>query len=200
MRKPWERGPSRRGKPGAKVLLLACLGLIGSGCAWIVPRAEFEEKQKQDQASMTAIRTELLAHTQILANHGKAINEVRLQIRDALSGWKAAGPMAPAAPPGAPAMRPGPPRPAAGVSIGKTVYVRSMYQGLPLNYAAGYRAPRGARYSYRLPPGTEVTALSGDDRGFTHVEVKAGPLKGRRMWVRTRWLVGERPARGPGRG
>jgi hypothetical protein len=175
--------------------LLACLGLIGSGCAWIVPRAEFEEKDKKTQASMAAIRTELLAHTQILANHGKAINEVRLQIRDALSGGKPAGPMAP----GAPATRPGaPPRPAAGVSIGKTMYVRSMYQGLPLNYAAGYRTPRGARYPYRLVPGTEVTAISGDDRGFTHVEVKAGPLKGRRMWVRTRWLVGERPA--PGRG
>ena len=95
MRKPWERGPSL----GAKVLLLACLGLIGSGCAWIVPRAEFEEKQKENRATVTAIRTELLAHTQILANHGKAINEVRLQMRDALSGGKTEERMArPAAP------------------------------------------------------------------------------------------------------
>ena len=198
MRKPRERGPARRLKAGVWVLLMAVLGLAGAGCALVVPRAEFEEQKKQSQASIVAIRQQLLAHTQILATHTRSLNEVRLQMRDALSGAKPAGGMAGPTPPAAPAGRPAPPKPAAAASLGKTMYIRSMYQGLPLNYAVGYRAPRGARYPYRLPPGTEVVALSGDSRGFTHVEVKSGQFKGRRMWVRTQWLVGERPARGRG--
>lgn len=197
MRRRWERRPRWAGL-GAWVLLLAGLGAASPGCGWIVSQAEFDKEKEQTRGQLDGIRKELLAHTQILANHGKAINEVRLQIRDALSGGKSEERMARPAAPGA--GKPAPAKPPAQAARGKTMYVRSAYQGLPLNYAVGYRAPRGARYPYRLPPGTEVVVLSGDDRGFTHVEVKSGQFKGRRMWVRTQWLVGERPARAGSRG
>ena len=76
-----------------------------------------------------------------------------------------------------------------GHPVGKSLFVRATYRGLPLNYAGGYRKPRGKRYPYRLPPGTLVEVLSADRRGFTRIRVKSGRWKGRRMWVRTRWLV-----------
>ena len=196
MKRRWDRRPRWAGL-GAWALLLAGLGAASSGCSLVVSQAEFDKEKEQTRGQLDGIRKELLAHTQIIANHGKAINEVRLQMRDALSGGKTEERMAR---PAAPEMKePAPARPPAQAARGRVMYIRSAYQGLPLNYAAGYRAPRGPRFPYRLPPGTEVTVLSGDTRGFTHVEVKSGPLKGRRMWVRTQWLVGERPARA-GRG
>jgi hypothetical protein len=185
----------------ARVLLLAGLGLAGSGCSWIgiVTQSEFKKEKEQTQTRLEGVRKELLAHTQILANHGKAIYEVRLQMRDALSG-KPAESTARAMPEEKPAEKPAPARREMEPprESGRTMYIRSAYQGFPLNYAAGYRAPRGQRFPYRLAPGTEVRVLSGDDRGFTQVEVRSGSYKGRRMWVRTRWLVGERPSRGRG--
>lgn len=193
MRYPWKRYPARRGGMRAWALLLAGLGLASSGCALVVPRAEFDKDREQNRVQLDGIRKELLAHTQILANHGKTINEVRLQMRDALSGGKPEARMT--RPAEGPAQaKPAPAKAPAASARGKVMYVRSAYQGAPLNYAAAYRAPRGARYPYRLLPGTEVMALSGDDRGFTQVEVKTGQFKGRQMWVRTRWLVEERPA------
>ncbi|MEK6709312.1 MAG: hypothetical protein AABZ64_01910, partial [Nitrospinota bacterium] len=83
MRERWDRKPRWAGL-GARALLLASLGAAISGCAWFVPRAEFEKEQGEQKAALGAIRRELLAHTQILANHGKTLNEVRLQLRDAL--------------------------------------------------------------------------------------------------------------------
>lgn len=73
--------------------------------------------------------------------------------------------------------------------IGKSLFVRASYRGLPLNYAEGYRKPRGKRFPYKLPPGTLVEVLSIDNRGFTRILVKSGRWKKRKMWVRTRWLV-----------
>jgi hypothetical protein len=72
----------------------------------------------------------------------------------------------------------------------RVMFIRRSYRGLPLNYAGGYRAPKGKRAPYTLPPGTRVRTLSGDDRGFTRVEVQTGRWKGKKMWVRSIWLVG----------
>lgn len=191
MRRPGALVPPRR--LAARMLLLAGLGLSGAGCGWIVTQSEFDKEREHTRGQFETVRNELLAHTQILANHGKAINEVRLQMRDVLTG-QPAGTTArdipqevrpgPAAPPEA--------KPPAQAPAGRTLYVRSTYQGLPLNYAAGYRAPRGPRLPFRLAPGTPVRTVSGDQQGFTQVEVLSGPHKGKKMWVRTRWLAGER--------
>ncbi len=191
------QGPGPRGSGWRAALLLAALAWGASGCGWVVTQAAYEKDKEQTQGQLQVIRKQLLAHTQILANHGKSINEVRLQLRDALSAAKKPeGEAKPMEGP-APAVAKAAPPPEAGFPRGKSMFIRSVYEGLPLNYAGGYHAPRGARYPYKLAPGTQVEVLSGDDRGFTHVEVKSGQWRGRKMWVRTRWLV-ERPE-APGR-
>ena len=188
-----------------KYLLLAAFAVAMSGCGLVVLADDYQKDVKQRAAEMQFVRKQMLAHTQILANHGKMINEARLQIRDALSLAKssAAGmrqeaakkpEMKQAAPPKAVAKKP----PAMKLpSPSRVMFIRRSYRGLSLNYAGGYRAPRGKRVPYTLPPGTRVRTLSGDDRGFTQVEVQTGRWKGRKMWVRTIWLVGRqtRPKR-----
>jgi hypothetical protein len=182
----------------AKYLLLAALAVAMSACGLVVRADDYQKDLAKRNAEMQFVRKQMLAHTQILANHGKMINEARLQIRDALSLVKgsAAGMRKKAAkrpekkqapPPKMAAKKP----PAAKPSpASRVMFIRRSYRGLPLNYAGGYRAPKGKRVPYTLPPGTRVRTLSGDDRGFTRVEVQTGRWKGRKMWVRSIWLVG----------
>ena len=183
-----------------KYLLLAAFAVAMSGCGLVVLADDYQKDVKKRDAEMQFIRKQMLAHTQILANHGKMINEARLQIRDALSlvkssaaGMRQKAAKKPkkkrAAPPKAAAKKP----PAMKLPpASRVMFIRRAYRGLPLNYAGGYRAPRGKRVPYTLPPGTRVRTLSGDNRGFTRVEVQTGRWKGRKMWVRTIWLVRSR--------
>ena len=68
-----------------KYLLLAAFAVAMSGCGLVVLADDYQKDVKKRDAEMQFIRKQMLAHTQILANHGKMINEARLQIRDALS-------------------------------------------------------------------------------------------------------------------
>lgn len=181
---------------------LACgFALLISGCGLGVQRAAYEKDREETRKEVGAIRSQLLAHTQILANHGRSLNEFKLRLRDAASSaeekfkeLKAK----PAREQGAP--QPAPKKASAGKPAGgsearvNTRYVRRAYRGLPLNFAGGYRAPRGASYPYRLAPGTRVAVLSADSRGFTRVQVKSGRWAGETMWVRTRWLIRRAPS------
>ncbi len=181
---------------------LACgLALLISGCGLGVRRAAYEKDREETRKEVGAIRSQLLAHTQILANHGRSLNEFKLRLRDAASsaeekfkGLKAKSAREQGAP------QPAPKKASAGKPAGgsearvNTRYVRRAYRGLPLNFAGGYRAPRGASYPYRLAPGTRVAVLSADSRGFTRVQVKSGRWAGETMWVRTRWLIRRAPS------
>lgn len=178
----------------------ALLPLLISGCGYIIKKEVYVKDQKLVQTKVEFIRRQMLAHTQILQRHGRSINEVRLRLRDMASRTRGAGGPRRAARPGGgmkASARPAPSRAASrakgsmkgGHPVGKSLFVRATYRGLPLNYAGGYRKPRGKRYPYRLSPGTLVEVLSADRRGFTRIRVKSGRWKGRRMWVRTRWLV-----------
>ena len=66
-----------------KYLLLAAFAVAMSGCGLVVLADDYQKDVKKRDAEMQFIRKQMLAHTQILANHGKMINEARLQIRDA---------------------------------------------------------------------------------------------------------------------
>ncbi len=182
--------------------------MLLSGCAYVVRKDVYENNNKLTQTKVDFLRKQLIAHTQILQNHGRSINEVQLQLRDvaslarksddtirsmAKSGGKMSAPSARKSTKASKgAMKSGAMKAEAmkaGHPIGVSLFVRSSYHGLPLNYAGGYRTPRGKRYPYRLPPGTLVEVISKDNKGFTHIRVKSGRWKGRKMWVRTRWLV-----------
>lgn len=194
--KPESPGSRQRVLRGG--IWFALLPLLISGCGYIIKKEIYVKDQKLVQTKVEFIRKQMLAHTQILQRHGRSINEVRLQLRDMASRNRSEQRRA-ARPEGGmkASARPAPSRAASrakgrmkgGHPVGKSLFVRATYRGLPLNYAGGYRKPRGKRYPYRLPPGTLVEVLSADRRGFTRVRVKTGRWKGRRMWVRTRWLV-----------
>lgn len=192
-------------RPGRRTGLACALALLASGCGLVVPQAVYEKDREQTQKEVNAIRSQLLAHTQILANHGKSVNEFKLQLRDAVVDVKKtvaalqAGPGGAAPPKRTEKKEPAKETASKGGASGETRYVRRTYQGIPLNYAGGYREPRGARYPYRLAPGTRMAVLSGDTRGFTRVEVQSGRWKGKKMWVRTRWLTERAPAGKGGR-
>jgi hypothetical protein len=187
---------------GAIVFIVAPMLL--SGCAYVVKKTDYEKDTKETQAKVDFLRRQLIAHTQILQNQGRSINEVQLQLRDVTSLAKKSNDAIQtiakpkkkmAAPTGRKkssskkgAMKSGA-NIMGGNQIGKSLFIRSSYRGLPLNYAGGYRAPRGKRFPYRLPPGTLVKVISRDNRGFTRIQVRSGRWKGRKMWVRTRWLV-----------
>ena len=181
------------------------MAVLLSGCALFVSKQAYEKEQKSSKAKLGFIEKQLLAHTQILQNHGSSINEVQLQLRDLgtrtktsptrvrrKSGAKKKVSRKSKSMKSASLLKG---RLRGGHPIGRSLFVRSSYRGLPLNYAGGYRKPRGKRYPYKLPPGTLVEVLSADKRGFTRIRVKSGRWKGKKMWVRTRWLVRKSPAR-----
>lgn len=191
--------------PGG-LFLLGVLVWALAGCALVVSKKDYREDKKKVEAQLQFIRRQLSGHTQTLANHGKSINEVRLQIRDVLArvgkqSERAKGPagaakasvQAPERKRIATPAQASAKKPMKGFSTGAALYIRSSWRGLPLNYAGGYRSPRGRPYPYKLSPGTKVRALSEDRRGFTRVEAVTGRWKGKRMWVRTVWLVENRP-------
>jgi hypothetical protein len=205
------RAPGAARAPGVarirSVAAVAALAVLLSGCGLFVSKKVYEKEQKSSKAKLGFIEKQLLAHTQILQNHGSSINEVQLQLqlRDLGTRTKKSPTrvrrksrakkkvsrksksMKSAS------LLKG--RLRGGHPIGRSLFVRSTYRGLPLNYAGGYRKPRGKRYPYKLPPGTLVEVLSADSRGFTRIRVKSGRWKGEKMWVRTRWLVRKSPAR-----
>ena len=203
------RTPDAVRAPGAAriraVAAVAALAVLLSGCALFVSKKAYVKDQKDSQAKLGFIEKQLLAHTQILQNHGSSINEVQLQLRDLGTRTKKSDTRA--------RRKAGPKKKSSrksksmksaslmkgrlrgGHPIGRSLFVRSSYRGLPLNYAGGYRKPRGKRYPYKLPPGTLVEVLSADKRGFTRIRVKSGRWKGKKMWVRTRWLVRKSPVR-----
>ncbi len=192
-------------RPAFRACLACGLAMLVSGCGLVVHQALYEKDREQTQKEVNAIRSQLLAHTQILANHGKSVNEFKLQLRDAVMDVKKkvaalqAAPGRVAAPPKRTQKKEPASGPASrGGASGETRYVRRTYQGIPLNYAGGYREPRGARYPYRLAPGTRMAVLSRDRRGFTRVQVQSGRWKGKKMWVRTRWLTERAPGSGRG--
>ena len=184
---------------------VAALAVLLSGCGIFVSKKAYIKGQEDSKAKLEIIEKQLLAHTQILQNHGSSINEVQLQLRDQGTRTKKSDTRA--------RRKAGPEKKRSrksksmksaslmkgrlkgGHPIGRSLFVRSTYRGLPLNYAGGYRKPRGKRYPYKLPPGTLVEVLSADKRGFTRIRVKSGRWKGRKMWVRTRWLVRKSPTR-----
>ncbi|MDA0999467.1 MAG: hypothetical protein O2807_02965 [bacterium] len=199
---------------GERRLLAVALVLLLPGCGLVVSQSAYEKDQKVIKEETQGMRQQLLVHTRTLAQHGKAINEVRFQIRDAISGVdkkvgevqadfrdlkeemkKMGGRRAPAARAPRKAAGPGSRQMAKGYSSGAVMMIRRTYRGLPLNYAGGYQAPRGKRFPYRLPPGTRVRVLSSDRRGFTRVEVLSGRWRKKKMWVRTIWLMAEQKSR-----
>ena len=179
-------------------------GLIAmlSGCSLVVMQADYQEEKAQNQKEVDSIRGQLLAHTQILANHGKSLNEFKLQLRDAVSNvektvkelkvnLKATMVSPKSERKKESALKSG----RQSETYAVTKYIRRSYRGLSLSYAGGYEEPRGSRYPYRLKPGTRVAIISGDRRGFTRVVVRSGRWLGKKMWVRTRWLVEKAPKR-----
>lgn len=176
-----------------------------SGCGLVVTRAGYEKNREETRKEVGAIRSQLLAHAQILANHGRALNEFKLQLRDAASATektlgelKAKSMEARSSPEPAPKKALSKKPAARSEARVETRYIRRAYRGLPLNFAGGYREPRGAGYPYKLAPGTRVAVLSANRRGFTRVQVKSGRWTGEKMWVRTRWLVERAPGRALG--
>ena len=193
--------------PGVMRLTLR-MGFIGglmavlSGCSLVVMQADYQEDKAQSKKEVESIRGQLLAHTQILANHGKSLNEFKLQLRDTVSNVGKTvkelktKPKTTMLSPKSERKKESARKPAnqSETYVG-TRYIRDTYRGFSLSYAGGYDEPRGSRYAYRLKPGTRVAVISGDRRGFTRVEVKSGRWEGREMWVRTRWLIERAPRR-----
>ena len=183
-----------------RMVFICGLMAVLSGCSFVVMQTDYQEDKEQGQKEVSAIRSQLLAHTQILANHGKSLNEFKLQLRDTVSNVEKAVKELKAKP--AQAMV-SPKSEHKKVSTAKpsnqsemragTRYIRRTYRGLFLSYAGGYDKPRGSRYPFQLKPGTRVSVISGDRRGFTRVEVKSGRWEGKKMWVRTRWLTEQAP-------
>ena len=189
-----------------RIVFICGLIAVLSGCSLVVMQADYQEDKAQNQKEVESIRGQLLAHTQILANHGKSLNEFKLQLRDAVSNvektvkeLKANRKTTMVSPKSErkkeSALKSG--RQSETYTV--TKYIRRTYRGLSLNYAGGYDEPRGSRYPFRLKPGTRVTIITGDRRGFTRVVVRSGRWVGKKMWVRTRWLVEKAPKRTGGK-
>ena len=177
-------------------MAFVCGLLVLPGCSLVVMQADYEKDKRQNQRAVDSIRSQLLAHTQILANHGNSLNEFKLQLRDAVSNVQKtmkelkANSRQTAESPKQVRKQESAWKPAdRSETHAATRYIRRTYQGLSLSYAGGYDEPRGSRYPYRLEPGTRVAVVSGERRGFTKVEVRTGRWLGKKMWVRTRWLV-----------
>ncbi len=181
----------------ALVLVVFAFGL--AGCGYLVTTEVYKKEKEKSQAQLEFVRKQLTAHTKILANQGRAINEVRLQLREAAAKARDAERIGKgidksikkaikdsSSSESASVQRS---KLKKGFPVGLSLYIRRKYRGLPLNFAGGYYTPRGKRYPYKLPPGTLVQVLSRDRRGFTRIRVKTGRWKGRKMWVRTRWLI-----------
>ena len=183
-----------------RMVFICGLMAVLSGCSFVVMQTDYQEDKEQSQKEVGAIRSQLLAHTQILANHGKSLNEFKLQLRDAVSNVEKAVKELKAKPaqamvsPKSEHKKESTAKPAnqSEMHVG-TRYIRRTYRGLFLSYAGGYDKPRGSRYPFQLKPGTRVSVISGDRRGFTRVEVKSGRWEGKKMWVRTRWLTEQAP-------
>ena len=188
-----------------RIVCICSLIVVLSGCSLVVMKADYQEDKSESQKQVESIRSQLLAHTQILANHGKSLNEFKLQLRDAVSnvektvGELKAKPKTTMVSPKLEQKKESAVKPAhqSEMNAGER-YIRRTYQGLSLSYAGGYDEPRGSRYPYKLEPGTRVAVISGDRRGFTMVEVKSGRWEGKKMWVRTRWLTAQEPSRKDG--
>lgn len=185
-----------------KLHMVFICGLMAalSGCSFVVMQTDYQEDKQQSQKEVGAIRSQLLAHTQILANHGKSLNEFKLQLRDTVSNIEKAVKELKAKPAQAmvsPKSEHNKESTAKSANQSEmhagTRYIRRTYRGLFLSYAGGYDKPRGSRYPFQLKPGTRVFVISGDRRGFTRVEVKSGRWEGKKMWVRTRWLTEQAP-------
>ena len=207
------KSPSASFFPLRMVFAFGLLAVL-PGCSLVVMQAAYEEDKEQSQKAIDSVRGQLLAHTQILANHGKSLNEFKLQLRDTVSNVEKAVKELKTTPqmkmkspkpgrdgkttakPAEPALKSG----RQNRTLADTRYIRRTYRGLALSYAGGYNEPRGSRYPYRLKPGTRVAIISGDRRGFTRVEVRSGRWVGKKMWVRTRWLVEKAPNRSGGKG
>ena len=199
MRKWKIKSPDIR-RPAWRMVSFFVLMTALSGCSLVVLQADYQEDKEQRKKEVESIRGQLLAHTQVLANHGNSLNEFKLQLRDAVSNFEKAVTEVKTKST-ATMVSPKPAR--VKESAVKPVrqretftgerYIRRTYRGLSLSYAGGYDVPRGSRYPYRLEPGTRVAVISGDRRGFTRVEVKSGPWSGKKMWVRTRWLTKQNP-------
>lgn len=190
------------GERHLKLHMVFICGLMAvlSGCSFVVMQTDYQEDKEQSQKEVSAIRSQLLAHTQILANHGKSLNEFKLQLRDTVSNVEKAVKELKAKPaqamvsPKSEHNKESTAKPANQSEMhAGTRYIRRTYRGLFLSYAGGYDKPRGSRYPFQLKPGTRVSVISGDRRGFTRVEVKSGRWEGKKMWVRTRWLTEQAP-------
>ena len=181
----------------ALVLMVFFFGL--TGCGYLVTTEVYKKENEKSQAQLEFVRKQLTAHTKILANHGRAINEVQVQLREAAAKARDAERIGKGIDKSIKKAIKDSSRPESasvqrsklrkGFPVGLSLFIRRKYRGLPLNFAGGYYTPRGKRYPYKLPPGTLVQVLSGDSRGFTRIQVKTGRWKGRKMWVRTRWLI-----------
>ena len=188
--------------PRLRVVLICVLMTMLSGCNLVVMQADYNEDKEKNQKEVSAVRSQLLAHTQILANHGKSLNEFKLQIRHAVSTVeKTVKELS-----GRPTSRTDYAKPNRKKESARkpasqneitmaTRYIRRTYRGLLLSYAGGYNEPGSSRYPYKLKPGTLVAVISSDRRGFTRVQVKSGRWEGKKMWVRTRWLTEQAPKR-----
>ncbi len=196
--------------PGVKrvVWRMMCICVLMaalSGCSLVVSQADYQEDKEQNKKEIESIRGQLLAHTQILANHGKSLNEFKLQLRDAVSNLeKAVKEVKGKFEATVVSTKPAEKKESAVKPVQQSEtfadarYVRRTFRGLSLSYAGGYDVPRGSRYPYRLEPGTRVTVISGDQRGFTQVVVRSGRWAGKKMWVRTRWLTKQAPKHAEG--
>ncbi len=186
------------------VLVFVVLTSSLAGCGYLVTSKVYEDEKEKTQSQIEFIRVQLTSHTKILASQGRSINEVQTQLRGFAakvrssekigremdksikraikdSSLRETASVKRSKTPGKSSKK--------GFPVGLSLFIRSSYRGLPLNFAGGYYTPRGKRYPYKLPPGTLVRVLSEDRKGFTRVQVKTGRWKGKKMWVRTRWLV-----------
>ncbi len=181
----------------ALVLVLLASGL--AGCGYLVTTEVYEKDKEKTQAQLEFVRVQLKSQTKILAEHGRSLNQVQLQLRETAakirdaerigkdiekSIQKAITDSSRRETASVQRSKPG-----KGFPVGLVLFVRKSYRGLPLNFAGGYSTPRGKRYPYKLSPGTLVRVLSEDRRGFTRIQVRTGRWKGKKMWVRTRWLI-----------
>ena len=196
---------SSEGRLALRIVFICVLMAMLSGCSLVVMQADYQEDKAQSKKEVESIRGQLLAHTQILANHGKSLNEFKLQLRDTVSNVEKtvkelkAKPKTTMVSPRSERKKESAVKPAnQSETYVRTRYIRRTYRGFSLSYAGGYDEPRGLRYPYQLKPGTRVAVISGDRRGFTRVEVRSGRWAGKKMWVRTRWLTRQSPNRAKG--
>jgi hypothetical protein len=190
--------------PQVNILVVLIFASNISGCGYVVSSEVYEKDKEKNQAQLEFIRRQMVAHTKILADHGRSINEIQVQVRESAAKAMDSQRIGKGIEKSVTRSIKEPSHPKStklenspgtkiksrtGFLPGVSLFIRNTYRGLPLNFAGGYRAPRGKRYPYKLFPGTLVEVISEDRRGFTEIHVKTGRWKGKKMWVRTRWLV-----------